>query len=147
MKLSMKGKQSLFATCICLLIAAAEGAGPHGNPHQPVPTTGIYTVTVGGFYSGQGTAVVSATKVRIHATVKSDSGISGPLIANNMAVVNDHFSGKGHVHGNFMSITGRLDQIQNVRLSAHFTTSDGYAGHIIGVSTGPPSPDDPLDGE
>ncbi len=59
----------------------------------------------------------------------------------------NRFTGSGRVHGNFMSVTGRLDQIRTARLSANFTTSDGHPGHVIGVCVGAQSSDDPLEGD
>lgn len=124
-----------------LLLAAA----PTTNPNKPVQTKGNYEATVGGFYHGKGVATVTDTEVNIHIGVDSDDGTHGMLIANNLTIARGHFRGVGHIGAEQFTISGRLDQTKNARLAAHFTTDGGHTGQIVGISTGAPKPNDPLD--
>jgi hypothetical protein len=78
---------------------------------KPAPSTysGSFIVYVRGFWSGSGVATVTAGTVQIQATVTDDSGQTGPLIADNLPLVDNHFRGTGTVFGIPMTVEGRVE--------------------------------------
>src|SRR6476661_8277210 len=61
-----------FILGVCAAVVAAVALVPailSGAGKQPKKTDGGYTVTVGGYYEGSGTATVSPDRIRIRAQV------------------------------------------------------------------------------
>jgi hypothetical protein len=122
---------------VALVPAILSGAG-----RQPRKTDGGYTVTVGGYYEGSGTARVSPDRIRIRAQVVvagSPADRKLNLNAPNLTLDGDHFSGTANVQGNRLTIHGRLDgyaddpDFHGARLLLTYTDSAGHAGRIAGT--------------
>jgi hypothetical protein len=122
---------------LALSSAVLSGAGK-----QPKKTDGDYTVTVGGYYEGSGTASVSPSQIKISAQVvvagsKSDRKMK--LNAPSLTLDGDHFSGTANVQGDKLKIVGRLDgyagdpDFHGARLLLTYTDSAGHSGRIAGT--------------
>ena len=130
---------------VCGAVVAAVALGPaflSGAGKQPKKTDGRYTVTVGGYYEGSGTATVSPERIRIRATVViagSPADRKLNLNAANLTLDGDHFSGTANVQGNKLTIRGRLDgyaddpDFHGARLLLTYTDSAGHSGRIAGT--------------
>ena len=146
---------------IALLLAMCAPAMAVITPAEANGTEGMYTITVRGYWSGQGTAVVHAASVDITADVKTDSGATGTLVVQGAALKNGHFVGTGTVMGVSLQIEGRVDAadltspttapatqrrrghnnkhhgpdqavVTNARIGATFLASSGHAGRVAG---------------
>jgi len=124
---------------------AAIALGPtllSGAGKQPKKTDGGYTVTVGGYYEGSGTATVSPGRIRIRAQVVvagSPADRKLNLNAPNLTLDGDHFTGTANVQGNKLTIRGRLDgyaddpDFHGARLLLTYVDSAGHSGRIAGT--------------
>jgi len=112
-----------------------------GAGKQPKKTDGGYAVTVGGYYEGSGTADVSPDRIRINAdvVVAGSDGRKLNMVAPNLTLDGDHFSGTANVQGNKLTIRGRLDgyaddpDFHGARLLLTYTDSAGHSGRIAGT--------------
>ena len=125
-------------------VAAAIALGPAflvGAGKQPKKTDGGYTVTVGGYYEGSGTADVNPGQIRINAdvVVAGGNGRKLNMVAPNLTLDGDHFSGTANVQGNKLTIRGRLDgyagdpDFHGARLLLTYTDAAGHSGRIAGT--------------
>ncbi|HTK76633.1 MAG TPA: hypothetical protein VL371_15305 [Gemmataceae bacterium] len=123
---------------------AAIALGPSlltGAGKQPKKTDGGYTVTVSGYYEGSGTADVSPGGIHINAdvVVAGSGGRKLNLVAPNLTLDGDHFSGTANVQGNKLNVRGRLDgyagdpDFHGARLLLTYTDSSGHSGRIAGT--------------
>jgi len=123
----------------------------------PAPgTLGAYKVRVGGYYSGEGTAVVAARSVHFNIQVRDETGRIGRFRANNLPVVDNYFRGQGTVMGHSATIEGRIDPadgqgggqqgrgrpqiVRSARVLGSFQVSDGHSGRIAGGRSGGGAP-------
>ena len=115
---------------------------------------GGYHVKVGGYYTGDGSAAISAGSVVITANVTDERGNPGTLQAQG-ALANGHFSGSGSVMGHALVIDGRADAadaqgkgkkavLQIARLVATFASDDGHHGRVAGDHNGKVAPPIPV---
>lgn len=131
-----------------LVLVAAFGLFS-GSARVAHAETGDYTIAIAGSYSGTGKATLTDTTVSITGTVTDENGTSGSLIASNLAIYGNHFSGSGTVMGNPMTVLGRLDPAdaqgkvpKTARLMGTFTVSSSTHGRLAGfvpVIPGAPS--------
>lgn len=91
-----------------VLAAVAPGLLSADNPRK---VAGEYSVKVGGYYAGEGSATVSDAGVQIRATVHRDGFPDTPvaLRARNLKLDGDHFSGTGVIDTKPFKFVGRLD--------------------------------------
>jgi hypothetical protein len=129
-----------FALISTLLALAAVGPVLlNAAGKQPKKTDGGYRVTVGGFYTGTGTADVRNKKVTIRAEVRSAGGGTGTLNCPNLKLDGDHFSGTGNLQGTKLTVRGRLDgyaddpDFRGARILCTYTDDAGNTGRIAGV--------------
>ena len=134
-----------FILGVCGAVMAAVALGPailSGAGKQPKKTDGGYTVTVGGYYEGSGTASVSPGRIAISATVNIAGSATGrdlKLNAPNLTLDGDHFTGTANVQGNKLDIRGRLDgyagdpDFHGARLLLTYTDAAGHSGRIAGT--------------
>jgi hypothetical protein len=109
---------------------------------KPRAKEGDYNISVAGFVTGSGVAVVSAGKVKLQANVvNSDSGAGGELNAANLTLNGAHFTGSGNILGEQFTFRGRLDYpdpdeeraIKGVRLVGTFHSLDYTKyGRVVG---------------
>jgi hypothetical protein len=151
-----EGGTSTKLTKRCLLVATLAGAlGTATVIAQPVPTAaqGTYHILVRGYYTGEGTALVSGDHVTITATVKTDQGISSNLNAS-CSLSGDHFTGTTVLMGGTATIQGRVEApdpgagkgngngsnvpnqdqvVQHPRIGATFVVTNGHGGRFSGT--------------
>src|ERR1700730_6123022 len=90
----------ILATAFGLLSGRAGASGA---------AIGDYSIAIAGSYKGTGTATLTATTVSVTGSVTDQNGNSGSLIASNLVIDGNHFSGSGTVMGTAMTVLGRLD--------------------------------------
>jgi hypothetical protein len=105
---SMTKTAIIVGLCMAILLGLPARDAFAKKP-LPASYTGNFTVIVSGFWAGQGSATVTAGSVQISATVTDDAGNSGTLIANGLALVDNHFSGTGTILGQNMTVEGRVE--------------------------------------
>lgn len=102
-------RRAFIITCCTAAVAACVGRDAYAQKAAPKTYSGAFTVYVRGFWSGSGVATVTGGTVQIRATVSDDGGQTGPLIVDNLPLVDNHFSGTGTVCGLPMTVEGRVE--------------------------------------
>ena len=126
------------------LLLVAEGISsarqPALPPRQDRCRDGTYTLVIRGYYTGQGTAEVRETTIRIDAEVRTPDGQVGRLNGT-FPASGPYFGGRGRVmrDPNAM-VYGRVDAAKASRLAATFQDSSGHAARV--VATLPSDPGD-----
>jgi hypothetical protein len=137
----MKGDVAQSRRLILLTLAALLALGPavvFAKGKQPKRTDGTYKVTVGGYYTGTGTANVDSKNIFVRVEVTDEQGNKGEFIAK-MKLNGAHFKGEGTVMGRKMKITGRLDGyadangFRGARLLGSYVDVDNKAGRVAGA--------------
>jgi hypothetical protein len=98
----------LMALGAALVIAPVSDA-KNKTRAKPRKSDGSYTLTVAGFYSGAGRAVVSGGGVRLTLSVVPESGGKSAAIDFTMPVNGNRFTGDSTLAGNAVHFDGRLD--------------------------------------
>ena len=111
---------------------------------------GGYDVKVAGDYSGNGTADVTTTNIKVSAKVRDASG-NVLDFSFDLPLTNGRFNGQGSVGGMTCRVSGRVDGgdpvpggkgkgknksnqevVKNARISVVFTSLDGHVGRVVG---------------
>lgn len=115
--------------------------GPNGKDRRNGRSKdGAYTISVSGFYKGQGTASVTATTVTLTGDVKGPDGTTATLTTDALVISGPYFSGTGTIGGEKIKIKGRLDAARASRLVATYA-SDTHRGRIAGTLPTDPGDD------
>ena len=128
---------------ILLALAALLALGPavvYAKGQKPKGTDGSYKTSVGGYYTGTGTATVSRRDIVIRIKVTDEQGNKGEFNVS-MKLNGAHFRGEGTVMGLKMKVNGRLDGyadakgkgFQGARLLASYTDEKNNAGRVAGA--------------
>jgi hypothetical protein len=143
----------LLAAFMALAVAAQAKDGS-GNKKPPDPS-GSYSVTVGGYLTGNGTASANAGKISISASVTDESGNKGSFSADLSVDNTNHFTGTGSALGIAMRLSGRIDAagqdsaLKTKRFVCTFKTvkdsqhSEEHHGRVVGfvdLSSSTPNP-------
>jgi hypothetical protein len=108
--------------------------GPSGKEYRSGRSAdGAYTVNISGYFTGTGTASVSASTVTISGTVNFDGGtVSFQSEALNLS--GPYFEGNATAGNSKLLIKGKLDATKQSRLTATYSTvGDNHHGRIAGT--------------
>jgi uncharacterized protein YpmS len=128
---------------ILLALAALLALGPavvYAKGQKPKGTDGNYKTTVGGYYTGTGTASVERNNIVVRIKVTDEQGNKGEFKVT-IRLNGAHFRGEGTVMGLKVKVNGRLDGyadakgkgFQGARLLASYTDEKNNAGRVAGA--------------
>ncbi len=152
----------VLVVIILLLVSVNLTQGSGRSPRGPKPkgTDGAYTIHVGGYYHGTGSATVNGDFITITATLIGEHGEQGQLNAANLAISGNYVSGQGTLLGQTVTVYGRLDptgedgngkKLKTARFVSNIATADGHHIRVEGIletdpSAAPATPATPSDG-
>jgi hypothetical protein len=108
-------------------------------------TTGEYTLTLAGHYTGKGSASVSDKAIKMSGSIYLASGATATFNFPSLKITDDRFSGTGTVNGISCTIDGRVDlpdakdqetnddQALTGRIAATLRDNNGKVARLIGI--------------
>ena len=127
-----------YAWAAILLLLCWHGSA--GAAETPAAMTGSYAVITRGYLSGSGHAAVGAKSVTITIQVTDAAGNKGTLVASNLKLANNRFSGTGTAMRQPITISGRIDAsggtLRAARITCTYSGGAGKSGRIAGDRRG-----------
>jgi hypothetical protein len=120
---------------------------------KPRSRDGDYTLSIAGYFKGQGWGIIAGTKLNLQLNVVTADGAKGTLVAPNMTLTGNRFNGSGNFQGTSVTFSGRVDapdvdlerSIKGVRLVSLVKTSNGRYAHVVGYIQALAAGDGPQD--
>lgn len=140
----MKAYIFIFALLLALAATALANMRQEDTTTPTAPNTqwdGNYNVVAGGFYKGRGGAkVLNGILQNLQCKVAGSDGKAQNLVATQITLNGNYFSGPGKINGQNVTITGRFDAPADgegyaIRLSATYKADDGHGGKLVGMQT------------